>query len=155
MEELLWPIILLLLAALLLFLGIRYRRNSYASYEEDAERCTAAAPLTVTDVDKREEEQWEDREDGSRELMHYAIYTTTISYTVNGQNYTQTITERYAASYTVGQQITGYYDPANPGRVLLGKPKKPVLSGIAFFLGAAILVVFGIIRLYNALYWMI
>lgn len=155
MSELVLGIVFLLIAALLLFLGVRYRRNSYACYAEDSQRCTATTTLTVTDVDKQEEEQWEDRDDGSRELVRYAIYTTTLSYTVNGQGYTQTLTERYSSSYTAGQQITGYYDPADPGRVLLGKPKKPVLSGLVFFLGAAILLVVGVVRLYDAIYWLI
>ena len=149
MSELLLGIALLLIAALLLCLGIRYRQNSYTIYEADARRCTATATLTVTDVDQQEEEQWEDRDDGSRELVRYAIFTTTFSYTVNGQNYTHTLTQRYASTYTAGQQLTGYYDPADPGRILLSQPKKPVLSGLVFFLMAAILAVFGLVLLYN------
>ena len=65
MSELVLGIVFLLIAALLLFLGVRYRRNSYACYAEDSQRCTATTTLTVTDVDKQEEEQWEDRDDGS------------------------------------------------------------------------------------------
>ena len=155
MSDLVLGIVFLLIAALLLFLGVRYRRNSYAGYESDTRRCTATTAVTVTSVDKSEEDQWENRDDGSRELVHYAIYTTTLSYTINGTDYTQTVTERYAASYTAGQQFTGYYDPADPGRVLLGKPKKPVLSGIAFFLGAAVFLVLAVLRLYEALWWII
>ena len=155
MSDLVLGIVFLLIAVLLLYLGIRSRKSAYQSYQDDLQRCTAVTTVTVTSIDKSEEEQWEDRDDGSRELVRYAIYTATLSYSINGKDYTQTVTERYAASYTAGQQFTGYYDPADPGRVLLGKPKKPVLSGIAFFLGAAVFLVLAVLRLYEALWWII
>lgn len=149
MSDLVLGIVFLLIAVLLLYLGIRSRKSAYQSYQDDLQRCTAVTTVTVTSIDKSEEEQWEDRDDGSRELVRYAIYTATLSYSINGKDYTQTVTERYATSYTAGQQLTGYYDPADPGRILLGKPKKPILGGFLFFLMAAILAVFGLVLLYN------
>ena len=70
MEELLWPILMLLAAALLLYLGIRSRKSAYQGYQDDLLRYTATTTMTITNVEKRITERWEDRDDGSREIVY-------------------------------------------------------------------------------------
>lgn len=149
MEELLWPIILLLLAALLIYLGIRSRKNAYLSYQDDLQRYTATTPMTITSVEKRVTERWEDRDDGNRELVTDIAYLPTYEYTVDGKTYHYSSRQSTFGSKAVGKQVTGYYDPKHPESITENKPQKPILGGFLFFLLAAAALVFGLVLLYN------
>ena len=149
MEELLWPIMMLLAAALLLYLGIRSRKNAYQGYQDDLQRYTATTTMTITNVEKRITERWEDRDDGSREIVYDTDYLPTYEYTVDGKPYRYQSRQSTFGPKAVGKQVPGYYDPKNPESITENKPQKPVLGGVLFFLMAAILAVFGLVQLYN------
>lgn len=149
MEELLWPIMMLLAAALLLYLGIRSRKNAYQGYQDDLLRYTATTTMTITNVEKRITERWEDRDDGSREIVYDTDYLPTYEYTVDGKTYQYLSRQSTYGPKAVGKQVPGYYDPKNPESSTENKPQKPVLGGVLFFLMAAILAVFGLVQLYN------
>ena len=149
MEELLWPIMMLLAAALLLYLGIRSRKSAYQGYQDDLQRYTATTTMTITNVEKRITERWEDRDDGSREIVYDTDYLPTYEYTVDGKTYQYLSRQSTYGPKAVGKQVPGYYDPKNPESITENKPQKPVLGGVLFFLMAAILAVFGLVQLYN------
>lgn len=149
MEELLWPILMLLAAALLLYLGIRSRKSAYQGYQDDLLRYTATTTMTITNVEKRITERWEDRDDGSREIVYDTDYLPTYEYTVDGKTYQYLSRQSTYGPKAVGKQVPGYYDPKNPESITENKPQKPVLGGVLFFLMAAILAVFGLVQLYN------
>lgn len=149
MEELLWPIMMLLAAALLLYLGIRSRKSAYQGYQDDLLRYTATTTMTITNVEKRITERWEDRDDGSREIVYDTDYLPTYEYTVDGKTYQYLSRQSTYGPKAVGKQVPGYYDPKNPESITENKPQKPVLGGVLFFLMAAILAVFGLVLLYN------
>ena len=149
MEELLWPIIMLLAAALLLYLGIRSRKSAYQGYQDDLLRYTATTTMTITNVEKRITERWEDRDDGSREIVYDTDYLPTYVYTVDGKTYQYLSRQSTFGPKALGKQVPGYYDPKNPESITENKPQKPVLGGVLFFLMAAILAVFGLVLLYN------
>lgn len=149
MEELLWPIGMLLLAALLLYLGIRSRKSAYQGYQDDLQRYTAATTMTITHVEKRVTERWEDRDDGSREIVYDTDYLPTYEYTVDGKTYRYTSRQSTYGPKALGKQVPGYYDPKNPERITENKPRKPILGGFLFFLMAMFLAVFGLLQLYN------
>lgn len=149
MEELLWPIMMLLAAALLLYLGIRSRKSAYQGYQDDLLRYTATTTMTITNVEKRITERWEDRDDGSREIVYDTDYLPTYEYTVDGKTYQYLSRQSTYGPKAVGKQVPGYYDPKNPESITENKPQKPVLGGVLFFLMAAILAVFGLVQLYN------
>lgn len=154
MEELLWPIIMLLAAALLFYLGIRSRKKAYADYQDDLRHYTATTTMTITNVEKRGTERWEDRDDGSREIVYDTSYLPTYEYTVNGKTYHYASCQSTYGPKALGRQVTGYYDPKNPGSITESKPQKPILGGFLFFLMAMFLSVFGLLQLYHALYWL-
>ena len=149
MEELLWPIMMLLAAALLLYLGIRSRKSAYQGYQDDLLRYTATTTMTITNVEKRITERWEDRDDGSREIVYDTDYLPTYEYTVDGKPYQYLSRQSTFGPKALGKQVPGYYDPKNPESITENKPQKPVLGGVLFFLMAAILAVFGLVQLYN------
>lgn len=149
MEELLWPIMMLLAAALLLYLGIRSRKNADQGYQDDLQRYTATTTMTITNVEKRITERWEDRDDGSREIVYDTDYLPTYEYTVDGTPYHYQSRQSTFGPKALGKQVPGYYDPKNPESITENKPQKPVLGGVLFFLMAAILAVFGLVLLYN------
>ena len=151
MEELLVSILLLLLAALLTLLGVRSRKKAMQSYEDDARRYTGSTTMTVIRVDKTEQERWEEREDGSREVMFDTVYLPTYEYTVNGKTYQYSSRQSSFGVQDVGAQVTGYYDPANPAAITEEQPRRPLLGGFWFFLGAVIALGYAAVWLYGYL----
>lgn len=149
MEELLWPIGMLLAAILLICLGIRSRKNAVRDYQEDKKRYTGTTTMTITDVEKRITERWEDREDGSREIAYDTAYLPTYEYTVDGKTYQYLSRQSTYGPKAVGKQVTGYYNPEKPDQITENKPQKPLLSGFLFFLPAAFLLMLGLFQLWN------
>ena len=137
MEQIIWGIAFLLAAVLLVWLGIRRRRNAQKEYEDDVQRYTATTVMTVVHLEESVLETWEDQDDGSRELRRETVYTPTYEYTVGGQTY------QYCSRH-MGRQVTGYYDPSDPRRITEDKPRKPILGGLLFFAGAAFLLFFAV-----------
>ena len=88
MEQIIWGAAFLLAAVLLVWLGVRHRKNAQKSYEDDVRRYTAATVMTVVHLSESVLETWEDRDDGSRELRRETVYTPTYEYTVDGKTYT-------------------------------------------------------------------
>ena len=105
MEELLWPIMMLLAAALLLYLGIRSRKNAYQGYQDDLLRYTATTTMTITNVEKRITERWEDRDDGSREIVYDTDYLPTYEYTVDGKTYHYQSRQSTFGPKALGKQV--------------------------------------------------
>ena len=143
MEQIIWGIAFLLAAVLLVWLGIRRRRNAQKEYEDDVQRYTATTVMTVVHLEESVLEAWEDQDDGSRELRRETVYTPTYEYTVGGQTY-QYCSRRCVSSRDMGRQVTGYYDPSDPRRITEDKPRKPILGGLLFFAGAAFLLFFAV-----------
>ena len=85
MEQIIWGIAFLLAAVLLVWLGIRRRRNAQKEYEDDVQRYTATTVMTVVHLEESVLETWEDQDDGSRELRRETVYTPSYEYTVGGQ----------------------------------------------------------------------
>lgn len=123
------------------------------AYEDDARRYTGSTTMTVIRVDKTEQERWEEREDGSREVMFDTVYLPTYEYTVNGKTYQYSSRQSSLSVQDVGAQVTGYYDPANPAAITEEAPRRPLFGGFLFFLGAVIVLGYAAVRLYGALLW--
>ena len=152
MEYIIWGVVFILAAALLVWLGIRRRRNARKDYEEASQRYTATTTtMTVTNLDEEVVETWVDLDDGSRELRQDRVYTPTFKYTVDGKPYQYT-SRRAVSGISVGQQFTGYYDPRNPADITEIKPRKPVLGGFLFFAGAAFLLFFAVMTFAGEVY---
>ena len=149
MEDLLWPIFMLLAAALLIYLGIRRRKSAHNEYQDDLRRYTAATPMTITHVEKRITERWEDRDDGSRELAYDTAYLPTYEYTVDGKTYQYLSRQSTYGPKALGKQVTGYYNPENPSQITENKPRKPIFGGFLFILCAAILAAIGLYLLWS------
>lgn len=88
MENLLPALILLLVGALMVWLGLRSRKNAIRDYEDDKQRYTATATMTVTDIRQEDVERWEEQEDGTSRVVRYVVYLPTYEYTVDGKTYT-------------------------------------------------------------------
>ena len=84
MENLLPALILPLVGALMAWLGLRSRKSAIAGYEDDKQRDTATASMTVSDIRLDDVERWEEQEDGTSRLMRYVVYLPTYEYTVDG-----------------------------------------------------------------------
>ena len=153
MEQILMGIAMLLIAALLVWLGIRQRRRAYKGYEDDKLRYSASTAMKVVHIEKETMEHWEEREGGGQELMRDTVYIPTFEYTVNGQTY-QYHSRQDLGGGRVGQLVTGYYDPANPKNITENRPRKPVLGGFFFFIGAAFLLLMAVMSFQGEVYWM-
>lgn len=143
MEQIIWGAAFLLAAVLVVWLGVRHRKNAQKSYEDDVRRYTAATVMTVVHLSESVLETWEDRDDGSRELRRETVYTPTYEYTVDGKTY-QYCSRCCVSSRDMGRQVTGYYDPSDPSMITENKPRKPILGGFLFFAGAAFLLFFAV-----------
>lgn len=137
MENLLPALILLLVGALMVWLGLRSRKNAIRDYEDDKQRYTATATMTVTDIRQEDVERWEEQEDGTSRVVRYVVYLPTYEYTVDGKTYTYSSNQDWGSNKGVGRQVTGYYDPKRPDLIREDKPRKPLLGGGIFFVFAA------------------
>lgn len=137
MGNLLPAVVVALVGALMVWLGLRSRKSAIQGYEDDKQRYTATATMTVTDIRKEDVERWEDQEDGSSRLMRYVVYLPTYEYTVDGKTYTYSSNQDWGSSKGVGRQKTGYYDPKRPDLIREDKPRKPLIGGGIFFVFAA------------------
>lgn len=155
MENLVLATVFILAATWMIWLGVRQRQRASANYEEDRRRYTATAAMTVTHLNESEIERWEDRDDGTRELLRETVYTPTYEYTVNGTVYQYHSRQGLSGGKGVGSLVTGYYDPSHPDNITENKPCKPVLSGCIFFAGAVILLFFAGKIILNMLFWML
>ena len=144
MENLLPALILPLVIALMVWLGLRSRKSAIAGYEDDKQRYTATATMTVTDIRQEDVERWEEQEDGTSRLMRYLVYLPTYEYTVNGTTYRYSSRQSLSGKRDLGRQVVGYYDPAKPECITENRPRKPVFGGAYCFLWAAFLLFFGI-----------
>lgn len=149
MEELLWPIVMLLAAALLIYLGIRSRKKAYANYQDNLRLYTATTTMTVASVEKQMRESWIDRDDGTRETVYETIYLPTYEYTVDGKAYQYSSLQSIYDPKAVGKQVVGYYNPQDPGMITENKPRNPIFGGFLFFFWAAILVAMGLSLLWS------
>ena len=137
MENLLPALILLLVGALMVWLGLRSRKNAIRDYEDDKQRYTATATMTVTDIRQEDVERWEEQEDGTSRVVRYVVYLPTYEYTVDGKTYTYSSNQDWGSNKGVGRQVTGYYDPKRPDLIREDKPRKPLIGGGIFFVFAA------------------
>ena len=142
MENIVWGTVFTLAAAVLVWLGVRRRRSVKKDYENDVKQYTASTMMKVVELEEREEERWEEREDGTRELARYKVYLPTYEYTVDGKTYRYFSRQSLSGKRDLGRQIPGYYDPANPKLITENRIRKPVFGGFGFFLFAAFLLFF-------------
>lgn len=153
MENLLPALILPLVIALMAWLGLRSRKSAIAGYEDDKQRYTATATMTVTDIRQEDVERWEEQEDGTSRLMRYVVYLPTYEYTVDGKTYTYSSRQDWGSPKGVGRQKTGWYDPKRPDLIREDKPRKPLLGGGIFFLFAAICLLAEILVIRDMIIW--
>ena len=153
MEQIIWGAAFLLAAVLLVWLGVRHRKNAQKSYEDDVRRYTAATVMTVVHLSESVLETWEDRDDGSRELRRETVYTPTYEYTVDGKTYTYSSRQDWGSPKGVGRQKTGWYDPKRPDLIREDKPRKPILGGGLFFLFAAFCLLAEILVIRDMIIW--
>ena len=99
--------------------------------------------MTVVELDERMMETWRDMDDGSRVTEWSTVYAPTYEYTVDGKTYRHR-SRQYVSDVSMGQRVTGYYDPADPTRITDSKPRKPILGGFAYFACAIFLLVFSV-----------
>lgn len=137
MENLIPALILAVVCALMIWLGLRNRKGAIKAYEDDKQRYTGTATMTVIKLDEEEIEDWREMDDGSRERIYYTVYLPTYEYTVNGKTYTYKSGQSISGSNLMGRQVPGYYDPQHPEQITENKPSKPVLGGGIFFVFAA------------------
>lgn len=100
MENLIPALILAVVCALMIWLGLRNRKGAIKAYEDDKQRYTGTATMTVVDLREENVERWEDQEDGTSRLARYTVHLPTYEYTVDGKTYT------YSKTLTV--MITAY-----------------------------------------------
>lgn len=154
MENIIWGVAMLLGAALLIWLGFRYRRNRYKGYQEDVKKYTASTTMKVVHLEKSESERWEERDNGQQELIREIVYKPTYEYTVNGETYQYYSRYCLGSEKDLGRLVTGYYNPANPKDITEYKPRKPIFGGFLFFVGAAFLVFMAVMIIRDELYLM-
>ena len=152
MENIIWGVLLTLVAGLLVWLGVRHREKARQQYEADSRRCTAATTMTIESLEASEEEWWRENDDGSREPVRSTVYAPAFVYTVDGHTY-RYASRRAASTYSVGQQVPGYYDPADPSCITENKPRRPILGGVGYFLCAAFLLVFAVMTFAGEVYF--
>ena len=150
MDNVTIAVLLILGAALVVWLGIRSRRRAFSQFEEDRKRYTGVTSMEIVALEKSETDRWEDTEDGGSELRHETCYLPTYEYTVDGKTYRYSSNQDYGSSKGVGRHVPGYYDPANPSVITENPIRKPILGGFVFFLGAAVMVFVAVILLLNA-----
>ena len=146
--------IMLIVAALLVWLGIHSRKNAYKNYQEDVLRYTAAVTMKIVHLEEHTTEHWEDRDDGTRELVSETVYLPTYEYMADGKTYQYHSGQGFSDRNHMGQQVTGYYDPADPKQITENKPQKPILGGFFFFIGAVLLLILAIFSFSGEVYWM-
>ena len=88
MENLIPALILAVVCALMIWLGLRNRKGAIKAYEDDKQRYTGTATMTVVDLREEDIERWEDQEDGTSWLARYTVHLPTYEYTVDGKTYT-------------------------------------------------------------------
>ena len=85
MENLIPALILAVVCALMIWLGLRNRKGAIKAYEDDKQRYTGTATMTVVDLREENVERWEDQEDGTSRLARYTVHLPTYEYTVDGK----------------------------------------------------------------------
>lgn len=55
MENIIWGVLLTLVAGLLVWLGVRHRKKARQQYEADSRRCTAVTAMTIESLEASEE----------------------------------------------------------------------------------------------------
>ena len=137
----------LLGAVLAAWLGVRQRKGARKEYEDDVRRYTGSTMMKVVWIEESVDERWEHQEDGSDQLRRETAYLPTYEYTVDGRTYRYASRQSLSGKRDLGRQVMGYYDPAKPDCITENRPRKPVLGGFLFFLGALFLLFFGIMTL--------
>ena len=84
-------------------------------------------------------------------MYRSTVHAPTFVYTVDGTTYRYSSSQA-TSTYSVGQQVMGYYDPSNPAHITENKPRRPVLGGVGYFICAAVLLVLGAISIVEEFY---
>ena len=99
--------------------------------------------IEATVIDVKEEQETTTDEDG--ENTTNTIYNVTVNYTVDGQEYTQTLDN--VSKHKVGDKMDIYYNPKDPNQITQTKslilPIALIVAGFAALIG-------GIVSLVNA-----
>lgn len=124
-------LVLILMAVLAAWLGVRHRRNTQKAYEYDVRRYTASTMMKVVQIDEPVLEIWEHQDDGSDQLSRVPTYLPAYEYTVNGRTCQYHSRQSLSGKRDLGRQVVGYYDPAHPNCITENRPRKPVFGGMA------------------------
>ena len=106
------------------WLGVRRQKGAQEEYASDVRRYTARTMMKLV---RRER-----------------VYQPTYEYTVNGKTYQYLSRQPLPSKQDLGRQVVGYYDPHQPDRITENRPRKPVFSGVYFFVWTAFLLFFSI-----------
>lgn len=153
MENLIPALILAAVCALMIWLGLRNRKGAIKAYEDDKQRYTGTATMTVVDLREEDVERWEDQEDGTSRLARYTVHLPTYEYTVDGKTYTYSSNQDWGSNKGVGRQKMGYYDPKRPDLIREDKPRKPLIGGGIFFVFAAFCLLAEILLIREMIIW--
>ena len=134
----------LLGAVLTAWLGVRRWKGAQEEYASEVRRYTARTMMKVVHIEESVDERWEPHEYGSDQLRRETDYLPIYEYTVNGKTYRYSSRQSLSGKRDLGRQVVGYYDPRQPDRITENRPRRPVLSGIGFFVFTAFLLWFGI-----------
>ena len=134
----------LLAAVLMAWLGVHRRKSAQKEYEDDVRRYTGTTMMKVVWIEESADERWEHQEDGSDRLRRETVYLPTYEYAVNGRTYQYASRQALSSKRDLGRQVVGYYDPDRPDHITENRPRKPVFSGVYFFVWTAFLLFFSI-----------
>ena len=134
----------LLAAVLMAWLGVHRRKSAQKEYEDDVRRYTGTTMMKVVWIEEAADERWEHQKDGSDRLRRETVYLPTYEYAVNGRTYQYASRQALSSKRDLGRQVVGYYDPDRPDHITENRPRKPVFSGVYFFLWTAFLLFFSI-----------
>ena len=134
----------LLAAVLMAWLGVHRRKSAQKEYEDDVRRYTGTTMMKVVWIEESADERWEHQKDGSDRLRRETVYLPTYEYAVNGRTYQYASRQALSSKRDLGRQVVGYYDPDRPDHITENRPRKPVFSGVYFFVWTAFLLFFSI-----------
>mgnify|MGYP000002358719 CR=1 FL=1 len=134
----------LLAAVLMAWLGVHRRKSAQKEYEDDVRRYTGTTMMKVVWIEESADERWEHQKDGSDRLRRETVYLPTYEYTVHGTTYRYSSRQSLSGKRDLGRQVVGYYDPDRPDHITENRPRKPVFSGVYFFVWTAFLLFFSI-----------
>ena len=145
MSDFLWGLILVLLAALFVFIAVLQRKHEKKGYEKAVQLYRAKTSMKIVGVEEASMETWENEKGGGTRRGKDKIYLPTYEYTVDGRTYQYKSRVSVSSKRDVGRSVTGYYNPENPERITEEKPRRNLFAGFLWFALAAFSLFFAVL----------